>query len=193
MIIGHLPAGYILSRHSYLRFEKFIKNYRTFMFWGIFGSIAPDFDMLYFYFIDHRQTHHHQYFSHYPILWGTFVVFFLCFCFFKASTREKFGSYSLIFFVAGFTHMILDSIVGDIWWFAPFYNRSFSLATVPSIYNPWWLNFVFHWSFILEICLVAYALWIFRRPSPNHSVQRPNRRLREKRCPIESPFHNLRG
>ncbi len=178
MIIGHLPAGYILSRYSYLRFDRHINNYRIFMFWGMFGSIAPDLDMLYFYFIDHRQTHHHKYFSHYPILWGILVVFCLWLCRFRAPIREKIGSYWLIFSVSGFIHMILDSIVGDIWWLAPFYNRPFSLVTVPSIYDPWWLNFIFHWSFFLEICLVVYALWILRRPSPHNSVQRLNRRSR---------------
>lgn len=91
---------------------------------------------------------------------------------------KKIGSYWLIFSVSGFIHMILDSIVGDIWWLAPFYNRPFSLVTVPSIYDPWWLNFIFHWSFFLEICLVVYALWILRRPSPHNSVQRLNRRSR---------------
>ena len=57
MVIGHLPAGYIFSKLGYLKFRDDISNYRKFMFWGVFGSIAPDLDMFYFHLIDHARTH----------------------------------------------------------------------------------------------------------------------------------------
>ena len=53
--------------------------------------------------------------------------------------------------------MVQDSVVGDIWWFAPFIDRSFAL------YTPWWLNFVLHWSFALELAICAIAVITFRR------------------------------
>jgi hypothetical protein len=33
-------------------------------------------------------------------------------------------------------HLVLDSIVGDIWWLAPFVDRRYSLFTVPAVYGP---------------------------------------------------------
>jgi len=59
--------------------------------------------------------------------------------------------------------MVLDSIVGDIWWFAPFVDQRFSLFTVPALYKPWWLNFILHWSFALELAVVGSAVYLWRR------------------------------
>jgi inner membrane protein len=60
-------------------------------------------------------------------------------------------------------HLCLDSIVGDIWWLAPFVDRPFSLFTVPALYQPWWLNFLLHWSFGLELGLVVWAVFVWQR------------------------------
>jgi len=62
-------------------------------------------------------------------------------------------------------HMLLDSVVGDVRWFAPLSDRFFSIATVPAIHQPWWLNFFLHWSFLLELALVgtAVAMWRMTR------------------------------
>jgi hypothetical protein len=59
--------------------------------------------------------------------------------------------------------MVLDSIVGDIWWFAPFIDKPYALFTVPAIYTPWWLNFILHWSFMLELVFVFCAVALWRR------------------------------
>lgn len=161
MIIGHLPAGYIISKLSYSRFRHNIGNYRTYMFWGLFGSIAPDLDMFYFHLIDHRRTLHHKYPSHFPIVWFSLVIITALLCLPK-NTREKFGIYAMLFSVSGFCHLILDTIVGNIWWFAPFSDQSFALATVPSIYKTWWVNFIFHWSFLLELAVTGWAFWLWK-------------------------------
>jgi len=29
-------------------------------------------------------------------------------------------------------------------------------------YKPWWLNFILHWSFALEIALLIWAAWLWR-------------------------------
>ena len=161
MIVGHIPAGYVLSKISYSRFSHLVGSYPTYMFWGLFGSIAPDLDMFYFHLIDHRQTHHHKYFSHFPILWLSLLVVAAILCLSK-SYREKYGIYALMFSASGFCHLILDTIVGDIWWFAPFIDQPYALATVPAIYQPWWLNFIFHWSFLLELVAVGWAAWLWK-------------------------------
>jgi inner membrane protein len=68
-----------------------------------------------------------------------------------------------IFSAGGLLHMVLDSVVGDIWWFAPFIDRPFALFTVPALYTPWWLNFLLHWSFALELAICVGAVITFRR------------------------------
>ena len=130
-----------------------------YLFWGIFGSVAPDLDMFYFHLIDHRYVNHHKYFSHYPVVWVSVIA--LSFFVMKA-TRNSHGIYPAIFSISGFFHLILDSIVGDIWWLAPFVDQPFALATVPARYHPWWLSFIFHWSFGLEILVFLWALWVWR-------------------------------
>jgi hypothetical protein len=164
MIIGHLPAGYVLTKLGYWRFGRLIDSYRKFMFWGVFGSVAPDLDMFYFHLVDNGRIHHHKYFSHYPVLWLALVVIAAVLCLSKL-TREKLGVHGLIFAVAGFCHLILDTIVGDIWWLAPFVDQPFAFATVPALYKPWWLNFFLHWSFLLEVAVIAWAVWLWRRTS----------------------------
>jgi len=62
----------------------------------------------------------------------------------------------------GVLHMLLDSIVGDIWWFAPFVDQAYALFNVPARYQPWWLNFLLHWSFALELALWVWAFVLYR-------------------------------
>jgi hypothetical protein len=37
--------------------------------------------------------------------------------------------------------------------------------TVPALYNPWWLNFLLHWSFYLELAVIVLALCLWYRTS----------------------------
>ncbi|MDD2776997.1 MAG: metal-dependent hydrolase [Gallionella sp.] len=161
MIIGHAPAGYIAAK---LLLQNFIRrgiSPRKFLVVGILGALAPDLDMFYFYLIDHRQHHHHSYVSHFPILWLCLLVISLLWM--RHNLSSKAASLAFIFCLSGFIHLILDSIVGDIWWFAPFIDRPFAMFTVPALYQPWWLNFIFHWSFALELALWVVALFIYRQ------------------------------
>ncbi|MFK5968823.1 MAG: metal-dependent hydrolase [Candidatus Marithrix sp.] len=161
MIVGHLPAGYIFSKLIADRLVDRQINLDLFMLFGVVGSIAPDFDMFYFYFIDHKQHLHHTYWSHYPIIWLGLLL--ICLVWFQFAIKKNPALLGIIFSVNGFIHMLLDSIVGDIWWFAPFIDKPFSLFTVPNIYAPWWLNFILHWSFVLELLLwIILILLIFR-------------------------------
>ena len=169
MIIGPLPAGYIMAKLAYSRFHRNIADYSKFMFWGVLGSVAPDFDMFYFYLIDHRRTHHHKYLTHSPIVW--IGVLGLAILLFYSKTNRKVSVCILMFAVSGFVHLMLDSTVGDVWWLSPFIDKPFSLATVPALYKPWWLNFILHWSFGLELVVLLWAALIWRRV-PDNSPRR---------------------
>lgn len=162
MFIAHLPSGYILSQYILKQFKS-VATTPLVLIVGAIGAIAPDFDMAYFYLIDHQQTHHHKYISHWPILWFSLVfAFSLGFCFAKQS---KLVFLALVFSLGGVLHIVLDSFVGDIWWFAPFIDKPYALFSVPARFQPWWLNFIIHWSFIMELIICAWAWLIYRNDS----------------------------
>lgn len=121
MIIGHLPAGYIFTKFIARRMVNKDINLRVFILAGVIGSIIPDLDMLYFYLIDNRQHHHHTYWPHYPSVWLGFLLIFAVW--YGFGNNKSTALLGLVFFINGFFHMLLDSIVGDIWWFAPFVDK----------------------------------------------------------------------
>lgn len=161
MIIGHLPFGYLVSKLLSKSVDGSKINLRLFIIFGIAGAVAPDIDMFYFYLIDNRQQHHHSYWPHFPIVWVSLLL--VCAIWYQVVLNKIKAVFGLIFSFCGFLHMLLDSIVGDIWWFAPFIDKSYSLFTVPALYKPWWLNFIFHWSFLLELVILFMAIILWFR------------------------------
>lgn len=139
---------------------------------GIVGGLALDFDMLYFYLMDNRQTHHHKYISHWPLLWlGLLAVSAL---WLRLNRRSKSAFLGVVFCLASVLHIILDSFFGDVWWFAPFIDKPYALFTVPALFKPWWLNFILHWSFAIELAILAWAFLVYRRRSNNSPKPTPN-------------------
>lgn len=129
---------------------------------ALFGSVAPDLDMLYFHLIDGRQTHHHDYFTHWPLFWLAAgaalasLVYFL---------TRPFLPAVLTFTAAALLHMVLDTVATPLLWLMPFSDRAFELVTVPAAFSHWIISFMLHWTFALEItiCLAALAMFLRRR------------------------------
>ncbi len=161
MIIGHLPAGYVTGRLLLRRVCAQGVSVSRLMLASLAGAIAPDIDMIYFYLVDHRQHHHHSYFTHFPVLWLTALA---ASCAWWCTGRGRpWAMLAGIFSLAGLLHMMLDSVVGDIAWLAPFDMARHSLFYVPAIYKIWWFNFILHWSFLLELALTAVAVLLWQR------------------------------
>ncbi len=163
-MIAHLPAGYIFSR---LLFKKLVDkgfDLRLVAPSCLLGAIAPDLDMIYFHLVDNRQHHHHSYWSHYPVVWITLLLLFALW--FRYLSQKSFAFTGLIFSSTVFIHLLLDTVVGDVWWLAPFVDKPFSIFVLPAIHNPWWLNFMLHWTFSLEILITIWAvyLWSLKKP-----------------------------
>jgi inner membrane protein len=169
MIIGHIPAGYVISKLLFPRFASRDATWKPFLWAGVLGAYVPDLDMLYFHLVDHRQHHHHTYWIHFPIVWASLLLVSVIWLY--ADRARNSSILAIIFSLNGFIHMLLDSIVGDIWWFAPFVDKPFAFFTVPALYKPWWLNFLLHWSFALELAVVVWAVYLWCR-SPTPSVCR---------------------
>lgn len=169
MFIAHLPAGYIAAYYSQ---DCCQPHDRKFVFWGwLVGSILPDVDMLYFYLIDREATHHHLYWTHLPIFW-------LALCFTGMAIGVVWGSRPLTVFVTAlfagtFLHLALDTPLGGVAWLYPFSAHLYYWVTIPATWNWWVWNFVFHWTFLFEVAICAWAIWLLvrrrhRRLSPHH-------------------------
>ncbi|MBI4803267.1 MAG: metal-dependent hydrolase [Elusimicrobia bacterium] len=156
MLVAHLPAGYILA-------AKLRKRYGHPCFWPvIIGSVFPDLDTLYFYLVDDRRTLHHHYLFHRPVYWlmtGIVAVIIL------ALFKRRRDVVRLSWFLTGvLLHLFLDTIAGKIDWLYPFSEHSFAFVEVPAKYGWWVWNFIFHWTFCLEIALLVWAIVILIRP-----------------------------
>ncbi len=163
MFIAHIPSGYIMSKYILDR-ARHIPVAATALFMaGIIGAVAPDFDMIYFYLIDHRQTNHHRYISHWPILWLSLVV--VSYLLLRYTKRQREAFLAMTFSLGGMLHLILDSFAGVIWWFAPFLDRPYTILSVVARTQPWWLNFILHGSFVLELLICVWALILYRNSS----------------------------
>jgi inner membrane protein len=156
MFIAHLPAGYLLTRRIARRAGPGGLQHRRLMAIGLLASVLPDFDMLYFYLVDNGRTLHHDYWTHLPAFWlfatGMSAVFFRI-------ARLPVPWPAVTALLAGvMLHLALDSIAGGIAWLYPFHRGKLALIEVPARYGWWVWNFVFHWSFLLEIAILTLAV-----------------------------------
>lgn len=153
MFIGHIPAGYILTKTIQKKFKT-----TKYLCLGIIASIFPDIDILYFYLIDDRQTLHHSYWIHIPFYW--FLIGLITLVTIWLFKKKAYYIATIIFFSNIFLHLILDTIVGKIEWLYPFTNQAYFLFDVPAVYNFWVYNFIFHWTFLFEIGVITWAIYI---------------------------------
>lgn len=159
MFIAHAPSGYLLAAALSKRAQAFHASTMVTVLAAVAGGLAPDLDLFYFYLLDGRQTPHHKYMSHWPFTWllvlGVSVMW-------SYASRARSAFLLAVFSLGCILHVFLDSIVGGIWWFAPFLDRRYVLVVIPAVYTPWWLNFILHWSFALELGICLAALVVYR-------------------------------
>ena len=152
MLIAHLPAGYLLGRGTGAGGAA--------MAAVLLGSVAPDFDMLWFHLVDHGRVHHHDYYSHIPGFWLLLALPVLALLRWR---RPSWVRIAALFFAGIFLHLVLDTLVGGIMWLWPVSDHLYSLAVVPARYSHWVLSFILHWSFLTEIAITLLAAWLFWR------------------------------
>lgn len=163
MFIAHLPAGYLLSKAmmviNHLRHLS-TQAKRSLIAAGMLGAIFPDFDLLYFYFIDHRQHGHHSYWTHLPIFWVMLLVVWVALFWQRSRIWAWLG---IVFCLSALGHMVLDSTAGGIRWLYPASLEYFRLTHVHAGQAWWVMNFVLHWTFWLELLIVASAWMVYWR------------------------------
>jgi hypothetical protein len=163
MFIAHAPSGYLLATAMIRKLGASHVAAATVIFATIAGALVPDLDMFYYYLVDHGKVHHHRYVTHWPIVWIGLSAG--CALWLRFASDKKHALLALMFCFGAVMHMVLDTMVGDIWWFAPFVDKPYALFTVPSLFQPWWLNFILHWSFAVELVLLVWALLVYRKRS----------------------------
>lgn len=151
MLSAHLPSGYLLARGIGWPGKAVLAT-------ALIGAVLPDFDMLWFYFVDHGSTHHHRYWPHVPAFWAIAALPVLGLALWMNNLRL-----GLVFLAAIALHLILDSISGGILWGWPANDRLMSLVTVPATHDHWILSFVFHWTFLLELAIWGATLTLIWR------------------------------
>lgn len=163
MFIAHLPAAYIALR----AFSPRHPLSRPTTVAALLGGVAPDLDLAWFYLVDARQHHHHDYLTHRPALWAG--AFLLCLLLAHRTSRAR---PLAAFFGAALLHLALDSVTGRIAWAWPLSDTASPLIVIPALHPQWQLNFLTHWSFLIEpaICLLAATLMIHKRKTRDAQV-----------------------
>ena len=166
MFLAHMPAGYLASKFLLSKFRFQQSNTKWLFFAGLLGSISPDFDMLYFYTIDNRQHSHHSYWTHIPFFWLCILVISYSIATFF---RSRFLATIFTVFIAGILlHLILDSFAGGgIKWLYPIDQTYFSIFSIPASNRNWVLNYLFHWTALIELTIILLALFIFCKTRNN--------------------------
>jgi inner membrane protein len=153
VLTAHLPSGYVLARALPRSIPGLLPV-------ALLGAVAPDFDMIWFLFVDDGAIHHHRYWVHIPAFWAAVAVVALPLAWWLGYLRT-----GLVFFAAILMHLALDTISGGIMWGVPFSDHLFALVEVPAAYSHWVISFMLHWTFLAEVVvwLVAITLWFRRR------------------------------
>ena len=153
MLIAHAPAAYLCAKTFY---QKQNSNTLKYILVFVVASLAPDTDLAYFYLIDNRAHNHHSYWLHIPIFWLGLYTLIVSIA--LAFGRKKIIYYASIALAGVLLHLFLDTLTGGILWGLPFSKHYYVFIHVPSTYHWWVLNFIFHWSFLVEIVLSTLAI-----------------------------------
>jgi len=168
MLLAHAPAGYLLTR---LLSRTIFKNsvdpkrsdrlYQLLMVAGIIGAILPDFDFLYQIFFGSRKDSHHAYITHIPLFWVGICSLLVAVGYWRKN--RHFIAVAITGCMSALLHLGCDTITGVIYWFAPLGKKGINLFAVSDVHLWWVHNYTYHWTFLLEIAIVAVAMIYFLR------------------------------
>lgn len=153
MFFAHIPAGYLVSRA--LTGKRLPAPVKGVIIAGMMGGTFPDIDLLYLHLLDATPQHHHTYWTHLPIAWiGIASLTWVVTRRFNAPCRLAIAS----FLLAWLSHLLLDTVAGDMWWLYPLIDQPYSLVHIEAIHHPWWMNYLLHWSMALELSIIGLAV-----------------------------------
>lgn len=160
MLIAHIPAGYLATRGLLRRFSVPEAARMRILLLGVAASVLPDFDLLWWHFVDNRRQVHHAYLTHIPLAWMiVFAAAALVLVLIRARRDVWIAGAAMAANVM--IHLILDTAAGGIRWAWPFSQHEFALSHPPAAHGFWIYNFVLHWTFGLEILITVAALAVW--------------------------------
>lgn len=131
---------------------------------GLAASVLPDLDLAWFFTVDRRQPVHHAYLTHKPGAW--LIALAVAATVMRMLRAGRTAWLALGVLAANvMLHLALDTTAGGIRWLWPVSEQELVLSHVAARHEPWWLNFVLHWTFALELAIAAAAVawWIQAR------------------------------
>lgn len=162
MFIAHLPAGYLATRLLLRGRDLSGAARRRLMGLGMAASLLPDLDLLWFYLVDERRQVHHAYLPHKPFAWLVALAVAAGVMRMMRASRQAWIALAVLGANA-MLHVVLDTTAGGIRWLWPWTEAEFAMSQPAARYQPWYLNFVLHWTFALEMALVITAVWVWTR------------------------------
>lgn len=145
MVIGHLPAAYLAAKLA-----RTLSAPRALALGVLVGGVLPDVDMLWFHLVDGGQTHHHEFLTHRPVVWGVVLLG-------GVALRR---AWAVGLGLGAVLHLLLDSIAGKVGWGWPLWEGATTLVAVPPTKSHWILSFMVHWTFMVEIAVTLGALTV---------------------------------
>lgn len=156
MFIAHLPAGW-LATSALLRGRGVgPRAHRRLVALGLVASVLPDFDLAWFFLVDERRHVHHAYLTHKPGAWLLALAAAALVMRMMRASRTAWLALA-VFGANVMLHLVLDTTAGGIRWLWPATEAEFSLSHPSARYTPWYLNFVLHWTFALEVAIALAA------------------------------------
>jgi inner membrane protein len=162
VFVGHLPAGYLVTRGRARSHPHTVGTSAASALARLAASVLPDLDLLWFYLVNARRHVHHSYLPHLPGFWLLVLAALSAILALRRPGRAAWLGLAVLG-ANVLAHLLLDTIAGGIRWLWPMTDAEFVLVTVEPRYRPWYLNFLLHWTFALELALVGAAAWVWWR------------------------------
>lgn len=165
MLIAHGPAGYLVGAAAAWGRRRF-----DLVMAGLAGGLFPDLDAV-GYHIGIVHGFHRATPLHWPTLWIGLVLIGGVLLF----LNRRAGQVFTVFALAGLIHCGLDVTMAPLYWAAPFHWETYELVHVPGGWSPYWLGFIFYWTFLPEIAIWIAAIWVWktRRDLPKSIRHQP--------------------
>ncbi|MEM7013515.1 MAG: metal-dependent hydrolase [Verrucomicrobiota bacterium] len=172
MIFAHAAIA-VIGAHNLVQ-----KDQRPAAITFAIGSVLPDLDLFWWFFVD-QQTPHHLLWPHLPPVWIYMASIALVASRLALWRRPAAAGAVKAFFAGVAIHLALDIHAGGIALLWPWSDRLFYLFPVPNTFGNFVISGVLHWTFLLEIPILFAAgmiLWrtmlkptqlFFRRRSKN--------------------------
>ncbi len=182
MFLAHMPAGYLIGAAIARRWPQAM----TPAAWAalLFGSVAPDLDLLYFYFLSDYSINHHIYPPHVPIVW---LITSLTVMLSLWAAPQRWRITWAMLCVGWWLHLVLDTVAGGIWWLWPWVTTPYVLMVVPPRFDNHWLNLISHPLMVIEAMILLCSWHVWRRrfvrkhlrsKHINYAMQMPQRPYR---------------